>query len=64
MAWLCVNGNGKEIIFEVKPKRSSSGRYWELRGCYTNYSYINLKKGTIEKIVGRKITWNDDPIRI
>lgn len=64
MAWLCVNGNGKEFIFEVKPKRSIKGQYWELRGCYSNYSFIHLKKGTIEKIVGRKITWIDNPVRI
>jgi len=63
MAWLVVDGNGDEFIFEVKPKRSSSGQIWQLKSCHSNYSVIYLKKGTIEKIVGRKMTWEDEPVR-
>ncbi len=63
MGWLCVDGKGKEIIFEAKPKRSRYGQIWQLRRCHSYCSVIYLKKGTIEKIVGRKMTWEDDPVR-
>ena len=63
MAWLVIDGNGDEFIFEVKPKRSSSGQIWQLKSCHSNYSVIYLKKGTIEKIVGHKMTWEDEPVR-
>ena len=63
MAWLVVDGDGTEIIFEVKPKRSKEGKIWQLPSRYSNYSVIYLKKGTIEKIIGRKMTWDDEPIK-
>lgn len=63
MAWLVVNGNGDEFIFEAKPKRNNTSQIWQLRSCHSNYSVIYLKKGTIEKIVGYKMTWEDEPVR-
>ena len=30
MAWLAVDGDDTEIIFEVKPKRSKQGKIWQL----------------------------------
>ena len=64
MAWLVVDGDGKEFIFEVKPKRSKEGKIWQLPSRYCHYSVIYLKKGTIEKIIGKKITWENEPIKI
>lgn len=26
--------------------------------------YINLPKGTIKKLIGRKLTWNDEPVEL
>lgn len=63
MAWLVVNRNGDEFIFEAKPKRNNTSQIWQLRSCHSNYSVIYLKKGTIEKIVGYKMTWEDEPVR-
>ena len=54
MAWLVVNGDGKEFIFEVKPKRSKQGEIWQLPSRYSLYSLIYLGKGIIEKIIGRR----------
>lgn len=64
MAWLVVDGDGNEFIFEVKPKRSKEGEIWQLPSRYSLRSLIYLKKGTIEKIIGKKITWEDEPIKI
>lgn len=66
--WLAVNKDGTEYIFEGEPERSptwedSENRtYW---GCYDDYSnrgYIELPKGSIEKLLGRKLTWDDKPV--
>ena len=63
MAWLVVDGDGTEIIFDVKPKRSKEGKIWQLPSRYSLRSVIYLKKSTIEKIIGRKMTWDDEPIK-
>lgn len=64
MAWLVVNGDGTEFIFEVKPKRSKEGKIWQLPSRHSLRSLIYLKKGIIEKIIGKQITWEDDPVKI
>lgn len=64
MAWLAVDGDGTQIIFGVKPKRSKEGKIWQLPSRYCNYPVIYLKKGIIEKIVGRELTWEDEAIKI
>lgn len=63
MAWLAVDGDDTEIIFAVKPKRSKQGKIWQLPSKYSNYPVIYLRKGTIEKIIGRKLTWEDEPVK-
>ena len=60
MAWLAVDENGDENIFDIKPDRAWSK--WDIP---TNHSWwIELPKGTIEKIIGRKLTWKDNPVEI
>lgn len=75
MAWLAVNPSGSEYIFHNKPVRIIGNiySYWKdeitydyIRGMTTSaddYS-IMLTKGTIEKIIGRKMTWEDEPIKL
>lgn len=66
MAWLAVNYNGQEMIFPNKPFRDF--REWSY--CETVYIeseqgmiYIEVKipSGSIEKLTGRKLTWEDEP---
>lgn len=65
MAWLTVDNNSAEWIFGSKPYRNKFYKTWEID---YDKSYvldaINLPKGTIEKIIGRKLTWNDDPVEL
>ena len=35
MAWLVVDGDSTELIFEVKPKRSKEGKIWQLPSRYS-----------------------------
>ena len=67
MAYLCVNKNGDEIISEGLPKRNTRYETWEY---WTSVNHedvdftIYLKNGTIEKVIGRKLTWEDNPVNI
>lgn len=78
MAYLAVNPDGKEYAFHNEPtrvicKHNEFYSYWKdnetydyIRGMTTSaYDYsILLPKGTIEKIIGRKLTWKDKPVKM
>ena len=77
MAWLAVTEYGAEMMFHNKPTRQKAGGkgydywqddevYWEVRGyttCAKDYAIV-LPNGTIEKLIGRKLTWEDDPVEL
>lgn len=55
MAWLAVDKDGDEYIYSSKPDR------YEI--VFTNYKkYAQLPKGSIEKLIGKKLTWDDEPV--
>jgi len=70
-SWVAVNrnpfGHGKkEVIFSSSPFRISismekgSCKSWVcLDGSLKQVSGIELPNGTIEKLIGRKLTWED-----
>lgn len=62
MAWLAVDGDGAESIYDIEPIRDLWGDKWDIRTDDT--WWINLPNGTIEKIIGRKLTWEDNPVEI
>ena len=64
MAWLAVDENEKECIFETKPIRNRRYNIWRLQSRHCMCGVINLPKGTIEKIIGRSLTWEDCPVKI
>ena len=63
MAWLAVDKDGSECIYSDKPIRFKG--IWE-----TSYyedgdpmeGMVLLPKGTIKKLIGRNLTWEDDPV--
>lgn len=57
MAFVAVNRNDSETIFNSEPFRTS--KYWD-----SNDDYVDLPTGSIEKLIGRKLTWDDDPVEI
>lgn len=59
MAWLAVNKNGDEKIFEERPER-----YLPLNTWVSNPSQVSLVEGTILKILGKKLTWKNKPVKI
>ena len=69
MAWLAVSKAGTEIISSVKPLRD--GAWWDCSEeiCmegetgYVDMS-IELPKGSIKKLIGRDLTWSDEPVEL
>lgn len=59
MAWLAVDKSGTECGYTDKPERC--GNIW------TNAEedeYFYLEDGTIELLLGRVLTWDDEPVEI
>ena len=61
MAWLAVGLHGGEAIFDSKPIRNSHG---DLRPTGVFRSVINLPPGSIAKLIGRELTWIDEPYEL
>lgn len=64
--WLCVDKDGTELVFESKPIRDANRRrYWTLCTVHApNENFVELPKGTIQKIIGKKLTWKDEPYKL
>lgn len=65
MAWLAVDENGTEGIYEVMPYRELleylSKGYWITD---EEYSFVHIPKGSIKKLIGRELEWSDDCIEL
>ena len=65
MAWVAVNRYGDEYIFEAMPERFYC--VWAPTFCeHENrvYDYVELPKGSIKKLIGRELSWNDEPVEL
>lgn len=63
MAWVAVDKNGSEAIYDDKPIRNNVSNWWQSYG-FGDENVIELPQGTIEKILGRKLTWSDKPVEL
>lgn len=71
--WLVVDKFGNEFIFECEPFRSPcdaedpDDKFEWAFGCW-NYGdsrgYIELPKGSIERLIGRSLTFEDEPVEL
>ncbi|MDD4971920.1 MAG: helix-turn-helix domain-containing protein [Paludibacter sp.] len=63
MAYLTVDEDGKEAIHSYKPIRQSGlmddNLFW-----WSGEKRINLPPGTIKKLTGEQLTWNDEPVEL
>ena len=73
MAWVAVNKYGLEQMFRNRPMKFRSfwvdyqeiGKISEvLKRDFDEDCSIDMPSGTIEKIIGRKLTWDDEPVEI
>ena len=60
MAWVAVDTHGIENIYESEPYRTH-GYWWDDLYFSTE---ISLPKGTIKKLIGRDLTWEDNPVEL
>lgn len=58
MAWVATDRNGKEWVYVDVPVRGDTTWYLE------EGDYIELPKGSIKKLIGRDLTWDDEPIEL
>ena len=63
MAWVAVDKDGAEHIFNDIPKRGycvflSRNKY------RVGIKRILLPKGTIKKLIGRDLIWQDEPVEL
>lgn len=73
MAWVAVTKHDTEIISDDKPERKGyierSLSYWYCgSGSMYDTEHMNLivelPKGSIFKLIGRNLTWDDEPVEI
>lgn len=66
MTYLAVDENGTEWIYDCEVERIPllDGSYWGPVNEVDYPNYVKLPNGTIEKLIGRKMYWKDEPIQI
>ena len=55
MAWVAVDFDGAERVYRVQPFRRKT-RF------KTNSECVELPKGSIEKLIGKELSWKDAPV--
>lgn len=67
MAWVAVDKNGTEWIFENEPSRypdCDDGVQDDSVWLDLTEWAIPLPKGSIYKLIGRELTWNNNPVEL
>lgn len=62
MAWLTVDKDGTEIVWDYRPLRNKFRGIWQAP--YSDedtYLHVELPKGSIEKLIGKTLSWEDEP---
>lgn len=60
--WLAVDKSKSEYLYDYIPSRSKKWNVWETQN--SDEHMIKLPKGTIKKIIGRKLTWADEAVMV
>lgn len=60
MAWLAVDKDGREGIYQFRPKRVNN----QFIPLYAYSMCLTLPKGSIKKLIGRDLTWKDNPVEL
>lgn len=69
MAWIVKNSNGTLLISNNKPERINH-RYWGfnietvMNDEFADTTFVKLPSGADEKLIGRHINWEDEPVEI
>lgn len=63
MAFLAVDKDGGEYIYNLKPIRHKS-EMWMCDVDGDDKYGVELPKGSIAKLIGRELTWEDEPVEL
>lgn len=61
MVYLFVNKDGTEGCATECPIRDCGGYWSGWEDMYYSCSVVPLPKGAIEKLIGKKLTWDNEP---
>lgn len=61
MSWVSVDSYNKELIFFRKPRRIY-GFWVDVKD--PEDTQISLPRGSIKKLIGRELTWEDEPVEL
>ena len=62
MAWLAVDSDGRECIYQFCPvRREQDGQFVPL---YEYSMWLVIPKGIIKKILGKELTWKNNPVEL
>lgn len=67
MAWVAVDKDGEEYIFGgYKPTREDDYMWYPEQDRYGDLigDYVSIPSGSIEKLIGRVLTWDDEPVEL
>lgn len=59
MAWVAVDKDGSEWMYDKKPYRARDEDVWVVD---ENVSSRPILRGLIEELIGYKLTWEDEPV--
>lgn len=63
MAWVCVDLEGNEFISSIKPEKN----YGSIAISVNKFPFrelIHIQKGSIKKLIGIELSWNDEPVEL
>ena len=63
MAWVAVDKDGTEVICNPEPYRDTVDFMWCIESGFYSGA-IGLPKGSIKKLIGRELTWEDEPVEL
>ena len=67
MAWVAVDKDGNEFVYDCKPLRSLHGDWWSLEGIDDNNigsNIVKLPTGSIAYLLDYWLTWDDEPVEL
>lgn len=67
-AWLAVDKDGTECIYAVKKPLRGKNEWgpdsWDYRYDDAFYDFVVLPRGSIKKLIGRDLTFDDEPVEL
>lgn len=59
MAWVAVDKDNTEYIYEDEPDRTEAGCWWSYLG-----GVVRIPNGSIKKLIGRELSWKDNCVEL